>query len=121
RPASARHIVDQNLSLLGPLGISPAEPEFPLPAFDDMRATTFSELAARGMGERREFAVLLPSTRGRAKQWPPRSFSELAAGVVRRLSLPVLLLGGPGEENLLDQIRVGAANANVTSWAPGPI
>src|SRR5207249_288111 len=81
----ARHIVDMNLSLLRPLGITKVRPEFPLPRFEEAQAVVDGQLRSRGIEPGAEFAVLLPSTRGPAKKWPSASFSELAATLVRRL------------------------------------
>jgi lipopolysaccharide heptosyltransferase I len=120
-PSTARHVVDMNLSLLQPLGIADLDAEFPFPRFEEAQPVVDAELARRGLGRQAEFAVLLPSTRGVAKKWPSASFGQLAAAVVRQLGLPVLLLGGPGEESLLDEIRAAAGQSEVSSWAPGPI
>ena len=122
-PPEARHIVDQNLCLLKPLGIDVAgAPEFPLPAFADGFQRADEWRRAHGMRADERPIVLLPSTRGEPKRWPARAFAELG----RRLLLAhgdarLLVLGGPGEETLLEEVRRGMPPDRALAWAPGPI
>lgn len=121
-PDSARHIVDQNLALLGPLGVRPTEaPAFPLPAFAEaeMRAAAWRE--AHGLTLDRRIVVLLPATRGEAKRWPVAAYRELGRRLLADQQLRLLVLGGPGEEPVLEAVCDGLPAGRALAWAPGPI
>lgn len=113
-PPQAVHIVDQNLSLLGPLGIARDEVAFPLPRVPDSDARAHAFLERHGVGRDEPVVALLPGTRGPAKQWPAASFRALA-GRLARAGRRVLVLGGPGEEGLLDTVARGLGDAAVVS------
>jgi heptosyltransferase-1 len=120
-PPTARHIVDQNLALLGPLGIPSDGPvEFPLPIFADAEAWATSWWREHKLSGRRVVA-LLPSTRGAAKLWPMESYRAIAAKLLADPHTIVLVLGGPGEEKRLDDVLVGLPAGRAFAVAPGPI
>jgi heptosyltransferase-1 len=120
-PADARHIVDQNLALLGPLAIRTSDPaEFPLPRFPEAEAWAAAWWRDHGLGGRRVVA-LLPSTRGAAKLWPVGSYRALAGRLLADRETVVLALGGPGEENRLSEVIADAPPARAFAIAPGPI
>ena len=120
-PADARHIVDQNLALLGPLAIHPGDPvEFPLPRFAEAEAWAAAWWHDHGLGGRRVVA-LLPSTRGAAKLWPVGSYRALAGRLLADPETVVLALGGPGEETRLAEAIADAPPARAFALAPGPI
>lgn len=118
----AVHIVDQNLALLEPLGLGPAgEARFPLPAYAEAQERADGWLRAHAMiGPSR--IVLLPSTRGRAKLWPAASYRELAQRLLAaHPDVQILILGGPGEQALLDEVCAGLPPERAVTAAPGPI
>ncbi len=121
-PPEARHIVDQNLCLLGPLGVGPAGPaEFPLPAFADADAVAEGWRREHGIGPNHRQVVLLPSTRGEAKRWPAVSFRELGRRLLEDDRARLVILGGPGEDGLLGEVRHGLPGNRAHVWAPEPI
>jgi heptosyltransferase-1 len=120
-PADARHIVDQNLALLGPLAIRTTDPpEFPLPRFAEAEVWAAAWWHDHGLGGRRVVA-LLPSTRGAAKLWPVGSYRALAGRLLADPATVVLALGGPGEETRLTEVIADAPPARAFALAPGPI
>ena len=122
-PSDARHVVDQNLCLLGPLGIDSREPaEFPLPVFAAGDVQALDWRRAHGLAPEERPIVLLPSTRGEAKRWPAEAFRELGRRLLlARPAARLLVLGGPGEERLLEEVRQGLPPDRAYAWAPGPI
>lgn len=120
-PATARHVVDQNLALLEPLGIRPtASAEFPLPRFADAEAWAVAWWHAHRL-DRYRVVALLPSTRGPAKLWPVASYRALAQRLLADPATVVLALGGPGEEKRLEEVVADAPAARAIALAPGPI
>jgi lipopolysaccharide heptosyltransferase I len=120
-PPEARHIVDQNLALLGPLGLPrPIRAQFPFPPFADANAWAEAWWRDRRLHGRRVVA-LLPSTRGAAKLWPIESFRAVASQLLEDTDTVVLALGGPGEEARLNAALEGLPAARAIALAPGPI
>jgi ADP-heptose:LPS heptosyltransferase len=127
-PASAAHIVDQNLALLGPLGIRAERVRFVFPDWPDAEGRVeqwFGEHATSGTAEGMLHSlrpiVLLPSTRGHRKFWPAPAYAALVERLRGVAPNPIVLAGGPSEQPLLDEIRARAARAQAHTYAPGPI
>ena len=95
------HVVDQNLSLLGPLGIPVREPapdaryllRFPRPA-----ATSFSD----AMGS--AFALLHPGASRAEKSWGEEQFAALARGLSARAGISAAISWGPGDEERVERL-----------------
>ena len=121
-PPEARHIVDQNLALLGALGIDArTKPvEFPLPRFAEADAWAAEWWHAHGLEDRRVVA-LLPSTRGAAKLWSIGSFRAIARRFLEDPATVVVALGGPGEERRLEDVIADFPPSRAIAVAPGPI
>jgi heptosyltransferase-1 len=121
-PPEARHIVDQNLCLLGPLGLNDGTPaEFPFPPFAEARDRAAAWRGAHGISPADRVVIIFPSTRGEPKRWPVESFRELARRLLADGRVRILMLGGPGEERLLESARQGLPADRAHVWAPGPI
>ncbi len=120
-PASAKHVVDLNLTLLGPVGVdSPGTAEFPLPPWPEADARIAAWLRDQSLKTPR-LVALLPSTRGPQKLWPAAAFNELARRLLAKGDATVLLLGGPGEESRLDEVRGSLPRDRVIAWAGGTV
>ncbi len=119
-PSSAAHIVDQNLALLGPLGIEAREAHFVLPSWPEAESRV-DEWMAEHEGTAARPIVLLPSTRGRRKFWPAASYADLARRLAPIAAGPLVVAGGPGELPLLEEVRERAGVAGLHVYAPGPI
>ena len=120
-PATAKHVVDLNLTLLGPVGITaPGKAEFPLPAWPDAEARIASWLRDRASRTPR-LVAMLPSTRGPQKLWPAESYHELARRWLTKGDTTLLLLGGPGEEARLEQVRGNLPADRAIVWAGGTV
>ncbi len=61
--------------------------------------------------------AILPANRGSSANWPPEKWGELVAKLVEAKQ-DVIILGGPGEENILNQVKgdavVPVAGPNVS-------
>lgn len=106
-----RHVVQVNLDLLAApcIGITVTQPEFPL-------ATGFSESAYRTserVGGR--YALLNPGAAWPSKRWPPWRLAEVAAALRQRHGLMSVVIWGPGERELADQVVARANGAALLS------
>ncbi|MFN3476047.1 MAG: lipopolysaccharide heptosyltransferase I [Candidatus Methylomirabilales bacterium] len=106
-PASAVHMVQKNLSLLEPLGIPVQEIAFPLPFVPAAEEKALALLQRYSVKPQDRLAVLIPATRRPTKQWPPSRYRELANRLTKKAGVRVLLLSGPGEEELLQVVAQG--------------
>jgi heptosyltransferase I len=120
-PATAKHVVDLNLALLGPLGITaPGDARFPLPPFADAETRAAAWFRDHDLRAPR-IVALLPSTRGTQKIWPADRYQELARRLLKDDAMSILVLGGPGEEDRLESVRGDLPAGRVTTWAGGPV
>ena len=89
--------MEQQLALLGPLGVAPAQATFWLPR--DHAAEAAIERALRDYGLQAGEAVvaLNPGAGREAKRWPPPRFAELARRLRAHTGATVLILWGPAE------------------------
>jgi lipopolysaccharide heptosyltransferase I len=110
-PASARHVVDQYLSLLRPLGVTPGRVLFRLPTRELAEARVEEFFAAAGLKPHGRVVVLNPGAGKPGKRWPVAAFVELATRLGREANVGVLVLWGPGEE----------AAAQAIAAAPGAV
>ncbi|MFI5178833.1 MAG: glycosyltransferase family 9 protein, partial [Vicinamibacterales bacterium] len=69
----------------------------------------------------RRRVALLPATRGDAKHWPIESYHELARRLLAPGDATLFILGGPGEEARLEQVRGDLPPDRAVTWAGGPI
>ena len=105
--ADAAHIIRKNLSILKALGVAATGIEFPLEARrPEIAAVVRSRL---GLADRDPFAIINPGAAWPNKRWPAVYFGEVAAALRKRHSLRSIVLWGPGEEELAQDV-VAASN-----------
>lgn len=107
-PASARHVVDQYLALLGPLGLTEPARDFRLPVDDAAEARADEFLAARGLKAGARLVVLNAGAGRPDKRWPEARFRILAERLGEDAGADVLVVWGPGEEVAARRIAPGA-------------
>ena len=114
-PASATHVIDENLALLRPLGIEAAgHRDFALPRFPAEADAVDRALAQAGIAAD-DLVVLNPGGGWPEKLWPAESFGALARGL-RDRGLRALVSWGPGEEPLADRVVAASAGAAARSF-----
>ena len=117
-PAAARHVVEQNLALLGPLGVHGPAAEFHVPARAAAAARVDAFLRERGLAAAGPGLVAIVPGAGRAeKRWPVERFRALAHALATGPGAGVVAVWGPGEETLARGIvseRPGAVLAPPT-------
>jgi len=105
------HVIFKNLALLAPLGSRDTRVAFPL----EIPHSEVAETAvARFAGT--PYAVINPGAAWPNKRWPADRFGALAATLSDRYGLRSLVLWGPGEEPLAEQ--VANASRGATELAP---
>lgn len=110
-PPSARHVVDQYLALLEPLGLTPRRVVFRLPSRAAAEGRVDEFFAAAGLKPHARLVVLNPGAGRPGKRWPVERFGALAARLPREANARVLVLWGPGEQ----------AAARAIAEAPGAV
>jgi lipopolysaccharide heptosyltransferase I len=106
----AAHVIGKNLSMLKAVGVSQAMPmEFPL---EDRRPEIAVSVRQRlGIGPEDRFSIINPGAAWPNKRWPVVYFAEVAAALKQRFGLPSIVLWGPGEERLAQDV-VDAAHGS---------
>ena len=107
--SETRHVVEINLGLLRLLGITAGTPEFPIEEVDSA--------AARQMCERTggRYALLNPGAAWPNKRWPPSRLAAVAVALAERHGLTSVVLWGPGERELAEEVVALAGGAGVLS------
>jgi heptosyltransferase I len=104
-PSETRHVVTINLGLLAPLGIAPERPEFALNA---PRSEAVAAVIARAGGP---FALLNTGAAWPNKRWPAERLAALALQLQQRHGMRSVVLWGPGERALADEVVAKAEDA----------
>ena len=99
--AAARHVIEQNNSLVEAMGIPTRPWIFPLPAATSEEKEIDGLLGELHLGD---FVVLHPGAGWRTKIWAPSRWAELARQIDSHLGLTPLFTGGPGDIPLLQEI-----------------
>lgn len=112
--ADGEHVILKNLSLLRVLGVDTREIGFPLarvetPALDRVREALGSQT----------FAVLNPGAAWPNKRWPAARFGEVAAFLADVKALRSVVLWGPGERELADDVVRASAGAAMAAPPTG--
>ena len=119
-PPSARHVVEQYLALLAPLGIDERRLEFRLPTVAAAETRLDEWLASVGLKPQRRLVVLNPGAGRPAKRWPVAHFATLAARLAHDAGAHVVVVWGPGEESAARAIVAGAGQAGARTLLAPP-
>jgi heptosyltransferase I len=106
-PPAARHVVDQYLALLGPVGLGAGAPEFRLPPWPAAARRVDEWLTERGLKPADRLVVVNPGGGRPDKLWPTAAFRAVAAGLAAEPGAHVLVSWGPGERARADAIAAG--------------
>jgi lipopolysaccharide heptosyltransferase I len=98
-PPEARHVVDQYLSLLSPLGVTarPGTARFFVPSRVAAEKYIDDFFVGAGIKARRRLVVLNPGAGNNVKRWPVERFRTLAERLCHDSDAQVLVLWGPSE------------------------
>jgi len=108
-PRETRHVVEINLAILETLEIASEPAEFPL----ERAASAVAARVADETGGR--YVLVNPGAAWPNKRWPAARFGALAAAIRERTGLRSVVLWGPGEQALADEVVAAAGGAAVVS------
>jgi lipopolysaccharide heptosyltransferase I len=109
------HIVERNLELLGPLGISPRTVRFDLDDSAVDRLTAAKILESLRLPER--FAIINPGAGWPSKLWPPDRYAAVARYLGQQRSLRSLVVWAGAQEHVWGEAIV-AGSAGYAQLAP---
>lgn len=105
--ATRTHVIDRNLELLAPLGITNPIARFDLEDTPSDARTASEILAARQLLDR--FAVINPGAGWPSKRWPPQRYAAVARYLGTRHAMQSLVVWAGGEEHAwAEQIVAGS-------------
>jgi heptosyltransferase-1 len=103
------HVAELNYSLAEHAGARrPQSPQYPIRAPIGGLASVRVRLAEQGI---EEYIVVAPAGSWGAKCWPAERFGEFCREFTNRHNLPVIVIYGPGEEAIADQVCQSASPA----------
>jgi heptosyltransferase-1 len=99
---AGRHVAELNYSLAERAGaLRPLKPEYPLRIPAGGVASVRARLAERGI---QDYIVVGPGGSWRAKCWPAERYGEFCREFEKRNGLPAVVIHGPGEETLAEEV-----------------
>ena len=104
-PPGAVHVVEQYLSLLGPLGIAEAPPEFHVPVRRAADQRMEDLLLEHGVKRTDRLVAINPGAGRADKRWPTARLAAVADRLATEAGARLLLLWGPNEASLAREIR----------------
>jgi heptosyltransferase-1 len=105
-----RHVAELNYSLAEQAGARrPAAPEYPLRVPAGGAASIRARLHDLGIAG--EYMVVGPGGSWRAKCWPAERYGEFCREFERKNSMRVVVIHGPGEKSIADEVVRAAAPA----------
>jgi len=109
------HVVRQNLRLLAAVGVNDRAMAFPL---KEIASPAVPALRAQ-IGAAARFALINAGAAWPNKRWPAARFGELAAFLREACGLVPVVLWGPGEEPLADEVVAASGGAAVKAPPTG--
>jgi heptosyltransferase-1 len=114
---TGRHVSELNYSLAEQAGaLRPAAPDYPLRVPAGGAASIRARLHELGVSG--EYIVVGPAASWRAKCWPPDRFGELCRELEAKHGKRVIVIHGPGEKSVAEEVMRAAAPAHPIVVAP---
>lgn len=116
RKDAKRHELEYNLNLLSVIGYS-VNSDSNKPVLDvrqDVLKHVQKVIAEHGIQHNERFVILHPGSGGSARDWSAKNFGLLAERLSRIPQLKVVITGGTGERDLVEQVRKIAGNAVIS-------
>ena len=110
-PQKAVHVVDKNLSLLEPLGISEFTYDFKIPI--STQDLNFAKIffASRKLVPKKDKIIMLNLGAGwPTKRWPSEKFISLADKLTGHINAKIIMSWGPQEKEIIENIKSSENN-----------
>ena len=111
-PHGSPHVIFKNLALLEPLGSRDARVAFPL----EIPYSAVADAVAAHHGGA-PYALINPGAAWPNKRWPAERFGALASHLREKFGLRSVVLWGPGEEPLAEEVTLTSGGAAETAPA----
>jgi predicted lipopolysaccharide heptosyltransferase III len=99
-----RHFIEVDVDILNYFGIENRDIQLMIPIPDSIRAKIRSRLLS-GTGSQEVIVAIHPGARKKMRRWKPDRYAQIALRLHEHYRASIILLGGPGEEQLLDEIE----------------
>ena len=99
-----KHETSRGLELTNLLGFPLVEPEMVLVPREEDDEVAVKLLERHGIERFASFALVHPGASASSRLYPPERYSTVVEELVEKSGLPVLVTGGPGEEDLTHQV-----------------
>ena len=92
------------LALASALGADVSEVSFRIPVLPKAAERVTNLLNEMGIDPDKSLIIVHPGSRGSALEWPRRAFGQLTDRLVTELNSQVILTGGKGEQNVINDV-----------------
>lgn len=99
------HIVDFQLKALKLFGINRFKRDLSFFISDSANQRALRIFEEKDISKEKPVVVIHPGARGKLRQWPSVRFSHLADLIRDRFNANIILIGGPDESMILDQVQ----------------
>ncbi|MRR18218.1 MAG: glycosyltransferase family 9 protein [Deltaproteobacteria bacterium] len=99
-----RHFIEMDVDILNYFGIEDREVQLIIPMPENIRREARKRLLPRA-GSAAVLAAIHPGARKIMRQWRPDRYAEIASRLQEQYGASIVLLGGPEDQQLLDEIE----------------
>lgn len=99
-----KHETLRGLELTNFLGFPPVEPEMVLVPHEEDEEGAAKLLERYGIERFASFAIVHPGASASSRAYPPKRYAAVVEELAEKSGLPVLVTGGPGEEDLTRRV-----------------
>jgi ADP-heptose:LPS heptosyltransferase len=99
-----KHETLRGLELTNFLGFLPVEPEMVLVPHEEDEEGAAKLLERYGIERFASFAIVHPGASASSRTYPPKRYAAVVEELAEKSGLPVLVTGGPGEEDLTRRV-----------------
>ena len=100
----SKHVVDRNLDLLKPLGITEANREPEMFFSDEDRDYAYDIFQSRGLTRESPIIGMFPGAGWPLKCWPAGRFAAIGDLAAEKCNARAVIFSGPGEEHIVDNV-----------------
>ncbi|MBW1767532.1 MAG: glycosyltransferase family 9 protein [Deltaproteobacteria bacterium] len=99
------HIVDYQLESLSIFGLDHFDRAMKLHIPESIYTVADNLISDAEIAHNSLKVVIHPGARGKLRQWLPQRFAEIGCLLIKRYQATILLVGGPGEDELVEEVE----------------